>query len=113
EPQALSALHTLLDSWGWRVLGARDAAAALALVRDAPPDLAILDYHLDGGRTGLELYTMLRDALGELPTVLLTADRDTALRNQVQALGLVLLYKPLKPLALHQVLRQVLGAAVA
>ena len=104
EPQALAALRMLLESWGWRVLAARDATQALAMAGEA--DIAILDYHLDGGRTGLELYTLLQDAGSALPTVVLTADRDGALRQRINAEGVMLLYKPLKPLALHQALQR-------
>jgi CheY-like chemotaxis protein len=50
------------------------------------------------------LYTTLRNAGGDFPAIILTADRDSALRQRVQAEGLILLYKPLKPLALHQAL---------
>jgi len=111
EPQALAALVLLLESWGWRVLAARDAGQAIALAGDA--DVAILDYHLDGGRTGLQLYTMLHDSRPDLPAIVLTADRDAALRREIEAEGLVLLYKPMKPLALHQALAHLRRAAAA
>jgi len=104
EPQALAALKMLLESWGWRVLAARDTAQALAVANEA--DIAILDYHLDGGRTGLELHALLQDAGASLPTVILTADRDASLRQRISADGVLLLYKPLKPLALHQALQR-------
>jgi Na+/proline symporter/CheY-like chemotaxis protein/anti-sigma regulatory factor (Ser/Thr protein kinase) len=109
EPLALAALKLLLESWGWRVITARDAAQALAHVEAA--DVAIIDYHLDGGRTGLELYTMLHEARADLASIILTADRDGALRRRIQSAGLVLLYKPLKPLALHQALLHLRSAA--
>jgi CheY-like chemotaxis protein/anti-sigma regulatory factor (Ser/Thr protein kinase) len=108
EPQALAALRLLLESWGWRVLTARDAAAALTVAAEA--DVAVLDYHLDGGRTGIELHAGLRDAGIDVPTIILTADRDSALRQKILGAGLLLLYKPLKPLALQQSLRQLRAA---
>jgi len=110
EPQALAALKLLLESWGWQVLALRDPEQAAACAHDV--DVAILDYHLDGGRTGLELYTKLR-AQAPLPVIMLSADRDGDLRQRIQAEGLTLLYKPLKPLALHQALAQLLRHAVA
>ena len=113
EAQALTALRTLLESWGWRVFAARNAQQALALAQAQRPDIAILDYHLASDCTGLDLYTKLQDILGDLPVAILTADRDSALRRQVQELGIVLLYKPLKPLALEQMLRQKYAAALA
>ncbi|MBS0584267.1 MAG: PAS-domain containing protein [Proteobacteria bacterium] len=110
EPQALSALATLLESWGWQVRCAQDEVQALSAANEAQPDVAILDYHLDGGGNGIDLHARLRDVLGERRAILLTADRDTGLRQRARAAGLVLLYKPLKPFALHQALRQMRGA---
>ena len=112
EPQALTALRTLLEQWGWRVLAAPDSTKALELVRGERPDIAILDYHLAAGENGLELYAKLQTALGDIPAAILTADRDVALRQRTLELGLMLLYKPLKPLALKQVLRRSEGAGV-
>jgi signal transduction histidine kinase/Na+/proline symporter len=103
EPQALAALQMLLEGWGWTVVALRDAQRAPMQAREV--DIAILDYHLDGGRTGLQLYAAIR-ATVPLPTIILTADRDEALRQRILGEGLTLLYKPLKPLALHQALSQ-------
>ena len=110
EPAALAALTHLLTGWGWLVHAARDAEQALA----APwqPDLHILDFHLDGGRTGLDVWELLRAKHADVPTVMLTADRDGELRQRLLDSGIGVLYKPLKPLALRQVLQRV-GAGVA
>jgi len=42
-----------------------------------------------------------------VPTVILTADRDGELRQRLLDRGIHVLYKPLKPLALRQVLQRV------
>ncbi|WP_199100966.1 PAS-domain containing protein [Dyella sp. ASV21] len=105
EPAALSALSALLTSWGWQVHAARTLEQAQA----APwqPDLHIFDYHLDAGRTGLDVLHELGDMSRDVPTVILTADRDNELRQRLLDRGLGVLYKPLKPLALRQVLQRV------
>jgi DNA-binding response OmpR family regulator len=105
EPAALSALGNLLTSWGWHVHAARNAEQALA----APwrPDLYILDFHLDGGHTGLDVWQRLCERHADVPTVMLTADRDGELRQRLLDAGIGVLYKPLKPLALRQVLQRV------
>ncbi|MDE2156244.1 MAG: PAS-domain containing protein [Xanthomonadaceae bacterium] len=110
EPAALAALSNLLTSWGWLVHRARNAEQALA----APwrPDLHILDFHLDGGQTGLEVWRRLQALHAGVPTVMLTADRDGELRQRLLEAGIGVLYKPLKPLALRQVLQRVAAAAV-
>ncbi|WP_049622292.1 hybrid sensor histidine kinase/response regulator [Frateuria defendens] len=107
EPAALAALSTLLAGWGWQVHAARDLAQA----RGAPwqADLRIFDYHLDGDLTGLDALRELGDADGTA-TVILTADRDGELRQRLLDAGLLVLYKPLKPLALRQVLQRAMAA---
>ncbi|MFC5437519.1 PAS-domain containing protein [Rhodanobacter umsongensis] len=104
EPAALAALAHLLTRWGWLVHAARNAEQALA----APwrPDLHILDFHLDGGRTGLDVWELLCARHADVPTVMLTADRDGELRQRLLDAGIGVLYKPLKPLALRQVLQR-------
>ncbi|MEO7072026.1 MAG: hybrid sensor histidine kinase/response regulator, partial [Rhodanobacter sp.] len=109
DPIALAALDNLLAGWGWQAHCARTAAQAMA----APwrPDVQILDYHLDAGGTGFEVWQELHRCHGEVPTVMLTADRDGELRQRMQAAGIVVLYKPLKPMALRQVLQRVMAVA--
>jgi signal transduction histidine kinase/Na+/proline symporter len=111
EPAALAALAALLTGWGWQVHAARDAAQALAAPWQA--DLHILDYHLDAGRTGWEVWRELNARHPEVPTVMLTADRDGELRQRLLEAGIGVLYKPLKPLALRQLLQRVTAAVRA
>ena len=68
-----------------------------------------IDYHLDAGRTGTEAWAVLRARHGDVPTLFLTADRDNELRQRLLELGVLVLYKPLKPLALRQVLQRMHG----
>ena len=108
EPAALAAMGALLASWQWQVHEARTPAQAEA----APwtPDLLVLDYHLDGGRTGLDALAGLRARFGALPAVVLTADRDAVLRQRLLEAGVNVLYKPLKPLALRQLIHHHMAA---
>ena len=108
EPAALSALSVLLSGWGWQV----HAARTLEQARSAPwvPDLHIFDYHLDAGRTGLDVLHELGEGARGVPTVILTADRDGELRQRLHERGIGVLYKPLKPLALRQLLQRVVAA---
>ena len=59
---------------GYRVNVARDGQTGLALARDNPPDLVILDWMLPG-LDGLEVCKRLR-AASEVPIVMLTAKDD-------------------------------------
>ena len=105
ESAALAALTTLLMSWGWQVHAACNAAQALAV--PWRPDLNVLDFHLDEGQTGLDVWRQLTELHVDVPTVMLTADRDGDLRRQLLDAGVGVLYKPLKPLALRQTLLRI------
>ena len=59
------------------------------------------------------MWTQLRERHADVATVILTADRDSELRQRLQDLGAVVLHKPLKPLALRQVLQRVASAQQA
>ena len=109
EPAALAALSNLLSSWGWQVHAARNLEQALAVPWRA--DLYILDFHLDGGYTGLDVWLQLQANHLDVPTLMLTADRDGELRQRLLDAGISVLYKPLKPLALRQVLQRVVVGA--
>ncbi|MEO8779797.1 MAG: response regulator, partial [Rhodanobacter sp.] len=71
------------------------------------PDLNVLDFHLDDDQTGLDVWRQLAELHADVPTVMLTADRDGDLRRQLLDAGVSVLYKPLKPLALRQTLQRV------
>jgi CheY-like chemotaxis protein len=97
------AMAGLLRGWGWQVHCRQDVAAAQSVLLATPVDLLLIDYHLDVDRTGLELWDALHDAP---PTIVISADRSEAVREAVESRALVLLYKPLKPLALRSVMRK-------
>jgi CheY-like chemotaxis protein len=105
DSAALVALTTLLLSWGWQVHAACNAAQALAV--PWRPDLNVLDFHLDDGQSGLDVWRALDEVHADVPTVMLTADRDSDLRRQLLDAGVSVLYKPLKPLALRQTLQRI------
>ena len=67
-------------------------------------DAAVVDYQLPGGATGLDVARRLDG----LPAVLITGDTSGATREQVQAAGLPLLHKPVKPEQLRAVLATLL-----
>jgi CheY-like chemotaxis protein len=79
-------------------------AEARATWAAAPPALVIADYHLEAEIDGLALLESLSTASNPVARLLLTADRSPALRQQTQAAGIQLLYKPLRPAALRSYL---------
>jgi CheY-like chemotaxis protein len=111
DAAVLKAMRALLEGWHCEVLPARSLDEARALLAASTPELLLLDYHLDGGLTGLALREQLGAAVQALPCVVITADHDPAIRADVEAAGCHVLYKPLKPLALKSVMARVLTRA--
>jgi CheY-like chemotaxis protein len=108
DERILSGMNALLSGWGCVVLLARTAREAARLFRDEsqPPDLMLVDYHLDES-DGLAAIADIRWKLGaEIPAVLITADRAPELRRRAQKTGIRVLNKPLKPASLRALMTQ-------
>lgn len=76
EDESLIALElsNLVEDLGHEVTGvAPTYDAALALGRETKPDLILADIKLADDRTGLEAVETLRGALGQVPTIFVTA----------------------------------------
>ena len=100
-------METLLHGWGCAVIKAPDLAVALAAISESSvvPNGLLIDYHLDHGN-GIEAIVALRARCGDLPAILITADRSPAVREQARAEGIQVLHKPIKPAALRALLAQ-------
>jgi two-component system phosphate regulon response regulator PhoB len=72
----------------YRVIEARDGDEALALAREAAPDLLILDWMMPG-RPGPEVLASLRShpATRDLPVLMVTAKSSAAERTMLLAAG--------------------------
>jgi CheY-like chemotaxis protein len=107
EPAVLDGMETLLRGWGCAVVTAPDLRAALGALAGTPvmPNGLLVDYHLDHG-TGIEAIRALRGVCGDVPAILITADRSPAVREQARNEKAQLLHKPLKPAALRALLAQ-------
>jgi Na+/proline symporter/signal transduction histidine kinase len=107
EPSVLDGMETLLQGWGCEVIKAPDLGIALAAIAEGAvmPNGLLVDYHLDEGN-GIEAIVALRAHCGDLPAILITADRSPSVREQARAEGILLLHKPIKPAALRALLAQ-------
>jgi CheY-like chemotaxis protein len=116
EPSVLDGMATLLEGWGCAVIKAPDLSLALEAVAASPtpPNGLLIDYHLDTGN-GIDAIIALRARCGDLPAILITADRSPAVREQARNEGIQILNKPIKPAALRALLAQwrMLRVAVA
>jgi signal transduction histidine kinase len=117
DPLVLEGMCGLFRSWGYHLLvaGTDDEALAGVADRDRPPDLIVSDYHLSGGKTGIEVIEALRKTLSaEIPAFLVSGDINPELLRLVRANGYHLLHKPVDPMTLRAMVSYVLrGQQVA
>jgi len=113
EPDVLLLCRVNLEFEGYEVIEAHDGEEALARVRDASPDVVLLDVmlpELDGWQV---LSAIKADvALREIPVVMLTAKAQDQDQIRGWSAGAAeYITKPFSPLALSQVLEDVLATA--
>lgn len=101
------ALAGMLTAWGYSVIAAEGAKmAADGLQKDQAPDIIISDLRLGDGVNGIEAVRLLRSLAGQkIPACLISGDTDARVRQEVEAAGLILLSKPVRPAKLRSVLR--------
>ena len=112
ERAILDGMDTLLTGWGCRVLKAADLAEAMAALAASgtEPDGLLVDFHLDSG-DGIAAIKALREQLGradggDVPAIVITADRSAHIRDEARAIGAHVLNKPLKPASLRALMMQ-------
>ncbi len=105
SPEDVAAITAILRRHGHRVLEAASADQGLRLARSYHPGLILLDIHLPD-IAGTILATALRfdPATAAAPIVVVTADRDTRARAEIDAAGVdAVLYKPVTEAELMRV----------
>ena len=76
-------LRTLLEEWGYGTTGAGDGESAVALCRERPFDLILMDVRM-GGMSGIEATHEIRAYNPAIPILIMTAYSDV--ENAVEAL---------------------------
>ncbi|MEP7298332.1 MAG: ATP-binding protein [Burkholderiales bacterium] len=115
EPAVRAGLEVLLKGWGASIAAfdsvaestAWAQASDLALVK---PDLLIVDYRLEEGRTGVDAIRALRERFGNgVPAILVTGSTMTGHDKEAQAHDFHLLIKPVVPNKLRAMIAFKLG----
>ena len=107
EPQVRAAMTLILTSWGCRVVGVESHAEVVAHLtsNDWKPDIALVDYRLRGGFTGVAVLDWLRQhASANLPCAIITGDTAADQLRDITASGFRLVHKPVSPQQLKQLL---------
>jgi Na+/proline symporter/signal transduction histidine kinase/CheY-like chemotaxis protein len=107
EPSIQEGMSLVLGGWGCEVITAANAAEAIQAIAASGrrPHAIIADYHLDDG-DGISAVGAIKQAIGDVPATLLTADRSLDVRGKAEREGLHILNKPLRPAALRALLSQ-------
>lgn len=83
----------------WERIEATNAEEALALVRQQPVDVALLDFNMPG-RDGLTLAADLREIRPDMPVAMISANVQTEVVTRTEEVGAQFLPKPLTQQAL-------------
>lgn len=108
---ALGAMSSLLESWGCEVRAAHTADELLdVLARGSAPHILITDLRLGGATDGLALIAAVRTQAGRagLPAVLISGDTAPESLARIQAAGVPLLHKPVRPARLRALMHRLL-----
>jgi Na+/proline symporter/signal transduction histidine kinase/CheY-like chemotaxis protein len=109
ETNILEGMRLLISGWGCDISTSESIAGLSGIPAEAVPDLIIADYHLGDG-TGIEAIGRLRATFGgDLPALLITADRSPDVRAEAEKYGIGVQQKPVRPAALRAYLAQVSG----
>ena len=115
EPAVRAGLEVLLKGWGAEIASFDSVAEStqwaqacdLAVVK---PDLLIVDYRLEEGRTGVDAIRALRERFGAaVPAILVTGSTMTGHDKEAQAHDFHLLIKPVVPNRLRAMIAFKLG----
>lgn len=116
DQEILEAMPPVLEQWGMDVVAGADPEAVRQQLLEVErgPDLILSDYRLRGGRTGINAVALLRREFGEdIPAAVITGDTAPETIQAINACGLALLHKPLKPAKLRAMLTHLLAVRQA
>ena len=109
DPAALAATSALLGKWGLEVVCAGSLTEA-RIAAPTAPDIAIMDFRLDGDERGDRVYAALCKDWGTAPpAILLTAEASSETEGAARAMGANRLLKPSSPAALRALIADCLA----
>ena len=114
EPKILEGMQALLKGWSCEVLTALSADEAEAKIRQQSftPDIILADYHLSDVHTGIMALKQLRPLWRQvIPTIVITADRTEAVKEEIETEGAQILTKPIRPAALRAMINKMIAQA--
>ncbi|MBD3641853.1 MAG: hybrid sensor histidine kinase/response regulator [Marinobacter sp.] len=108
DSSILSAMNTLLSSWGFEVVVAENYDDALRRLKTGPEnlDLILSDLSLNGPDNGIEVVRKLRTLCDRrIPAMLISGTTNPDHLNLAETSGLRLIHKPISPTRLRGVIQ--------
>ena len=103
----------LLESWGCKPIVAASGREAVELLGGQAPDLVITDFHLGEGERAADVLAQVHRSCGrDVPAILISGDVTAPTRDRARELGLPVLDKPVRPMALRALASRLLMTAV-
>ena len=112
DPDIREALETLLKADGHRLIAAADGEEAISTVAQdgVRPDMAIVDYNLPRGMTGVQVMTRFREMVRpDLPGLILTGDISTKAHVEIAKRGYIHRSKPIMAADLAHIVQELLA----
>ena len=106
------AMRQLLENWGCLIVTATSLSDLQQQVNIAvdPADILIVDYHLENGITGLDVAKQINhQRKTPLPVLMITANYNPSLKEEIKDNGLLLLNKPVKAIKLRATMLHLLN----
>ena len=97
EEEILEGMKSLLSQWGCQVMLAKGLREMGSLLNGYPPDLLLVDFHLEEHLTGIELVKGLPQTWRHRPCMVISADNSDDIRQQVEEAGFTYMSKPVSP----------------
>lgn len=91
DPVVLKALEFTLKSKGYKVVTATDGSQAIGLMRDAEPDMMLVDVsfpnEMGAGWNGFQIAQWIRQMNGKLPTIVMSGADKPEYQKRAAAVG--------------------------
>jgi len=111
HPTMREAMRLILEHEGFEIREAIDAAQALSMAKERPPDLMFLDLNIPGASGTDVLTTLKSDPRTQGVRVVVVTAEGEEIRDYVMSLGADEYFtKPFSPTALLRTVENVLGA---
>lgn len=111
DPLVTSAWISLMQAWGVTVRCVASAQEAFAVLESGfSPQAILCDQRLRSGESGFDILQELFHRLPQASGAMVSGEFNSAILQQAESEGYMVLYKPLEPSQLHALLSQWLNA---